>query len=253
MYWFKKNLFFSVVIRIGFEFYLQFYFTSLYNLRNIKFKDVTDYYSIAVSVVWQLLPLVLLISTMIVLCKFKKKYKQEGIKDSRVRILLEDFKDNRKYLMVDHILFMIRRIFLSFLIVFGWQNGAIQVCVFFLICLGVLLWKLLMRPYKSVLLNIQNILFEFILLWVIGIFGSFYKRSTELSNSGIPRLLGIIWFWLIWSWIIINYIIVLTQAISLSIQKCLKPIQNPNQILPKPNELNHENIKAKINIAGILF
>ena len=182
MYWFKKNLFFSVVFRIGFEFYLQFYFASLYNLRNIRFKDVTDYYSIAVSMVWQLLPLVLLISTMIILGKFKKKYTQDWIKESRSRILLEDFKDNKKYLMVDHILFMIRRILLSFLIVFGWQNGIIQVCTFFLICLGVLILKLFMRPYNSPLLNIQNISFEIILLAVIGIFGSFYKKINRTEQ-----------------------------------------------------------------------
>ena len=131
MYWFKKNLFFSIIIRIGFEFYLQFYFASLYNLRNFSFKDATEYYSITVSVVWQVLLLVLLLSTTIVLCKFKSKYKQEGLKDSRVRILLEDFKDNNKYLMVDHIIFMIRRILLSHIIVFGWSMGLYQVGVFF--------------------------------------------------------------------------------------------------------------------------
>lgn len=213
MYWFKKNLFFSIIIRIGFEFYLQFYFASLYNLRNFSFKDATEYYSITVSVVWQVLLLVLLLSTTIILCKFKSKYKQEGLKDSRVRILLEDFKDNNKYLMVDHIIFMIRRILLSHIIVFGWSMGLYQVGVFFWVCLFVLASKLFLRPYNSVMLNLQNILFEIILLFVISIFGYFYKSATELSDTGTPKLLGIVWFWLIWSLMIINYCFVAIQII----------------------------------------
>ena len=178
-------------MRVGFEFYLQFYFASLYNLRNASFEDTAEYYSVVVSVIWQVLLTVLLLAVIIVLFTFEKKYKEEGIKDSRVRILLEEFQDNKKYLMIDHIIFMLRRILLSFIIIYGWGHGLLQGCIFFTIWAVVLLSKLILRPFRIWILNVQNIVFEFILLFVIGILATFYDTGINIFT--------------IWDWVLNNY------------------------------------------------
>ena len=162
-------------MRVGFEVYLQFYFASLYNLRNASFEDFAEYFSVIVSIIWQILLVFLLISVFIILFKFKRNYNEEEIKDSRVHILLEEFKDNNKYLIVDHIIFLLRRTFLSILIIFGWGYGLFQGCIFFMICLGVLISKIVLRPFKSSILNVQGVVFEFILWIVIGLLASFYN------------------------------------------------------------------------------
>ena len=162
-------------MRVGFESFLQLYFASLYNLKNASFEDFAEYYSVVVSIIWQVLLTALLIAVTIILFTFNKNYDEDQIKDSRVGILLEEFKDNKKHLMIDHILFMLRRILLSALIVFGWEHGLFQGCLFFVVCVGVVISKIILWPFKNWILNLQSIIFEFILWIVIGLFASFYN------------------------------------------------------------------------------
>ena len=127
--------------------------------------------------IWQIILTILLISIFIILFKFNKNYKEKEIKNSRVFILLEEFKDNNKYLMVDHIIFLLRRSFLSILIIFGWGYGLFQGCIFFVICVGVLISKVVLRPFKNSILNVQGVVFESILWIVIGLLASFYNTA----------------------------------------------------------------------------
>ena len=226
-------------MRIGFEFYLQFYFASLYNLRNASFEDTAEVYSIIVSIVWQILLLTLLFSVVVVLFKFKKKYREEGIKESRVRILLEDFKDNKKIVMLDHVIFMLRRIFLSYLIIFGWGYGLTQAIIFLVVCILVLISKLILRPYKSSILNVQSIAFEFILCAVLWILCTFWDKSTEFSDSGSANTRGMACFGLVWSIMIISYIFTFILFVSYWCKR--KKQKNNVEVKPKI-DINTQNI-----------
>ena len=206
MHYFKQNFLFNIVFRFGFEFYLQLFFASAYNLYVYNDNDAAEKYSVFISVLWIILLMSILLTSILYLIIFRKNYTQEGIKNSRLRILLEDFKDNKKHLILDHIAFMIRRILLSFLIIFGWSHGFIQDIAFICICLVVVIMKICMRPFRYILLNIQDFIFEFVLLMVIGIFITFKEKSTLLSETGTPNILGIIWFSLVWFLMIINLI-----------------------------------------------
>ena len=183
LYWFKINFFFNIIFRVGFELYLQLYFASLYNLKNSSFEDIAEQFSFVVSIIWQVLVISFLIITIVILFRFKSKYTAEGIKESKVRIFLEEFQDNKKYLMIDHIIFMIRRILLSILIIFAWGNGLIQVCIFIIICALVLVSKLVFRPFKSLILNIQSFIFEIILLVILWFFASFNDTIINIVNK----------------------------------------------------------------------
>ena len=232
---------------MGFEVYLQLYFASLYNLRNASFKDFAEKFSIVVSVIWQVLLNTLLIAVVVVLFTFKKKYKEEEIKDSKVRILLEEFKDNKKHLIIDHIIFMLRRILLSVLIIYGWGHGIYQSLLFLLIWIGVLISKILLRPFKNWILNMQQVIFEFILWVVIGILSTFYDKSTEFSESKSANLRGMIWFGLVWSLMIISHIITLILLVSNCISK-KEPKKESSDVLPKGQENNQNSHKENSNL-----
>ena len=128
-----------------------------------------------------------------------------------MRIFLEEFQDNKKYLMIDHIIFMIRRILLSILIIFVWGNGLIQVCIFIIICALVLISKFIFRPFKSLILNIQSFIFEFILLVILWFFASFSDKSTELSDESGAYSRGVICFILVCSLMLTSFIFTCIQ------------------------------------------
>jgi hypothetical protein len=109
--------------------------------------------------------------------------------------------------MLDHLIFLIRRIILIFILIFGWGNGFYQASAFLLVCLFTLAFKLILRPYKETISNVQDVLFEMILWTVLVFFITFSTQASEFANSGKFLGLGIMWFFQIIFLIFINYLI----------------------------------------------
>ena len=204
MHAFKINFLFNIIIRFGFEFFLQLFFACCYNLYVFNNVDIAEKISTSISIIWLIILIILMVVVVSFMVSFRSNYTSEGIKKSRLRILLENYKENKKYLIVDHIAFILRRVFLSFLIIFGWGHGLVQDLIFIGICLAVLGMKLLLRPFRYILLNIQEAIFEIVLLIVLAIFASFNEKATLLSTTGAPHSLGIVWFSLVCFLMIIN-------------------------------------------------
>jgi len=109
--------------------------------------------------------------------------------------------------MIDHFIFLLRRLLLILLLIFRWKKGLQQTIILFSFWLLVLAWKLIVRPFRKVILNIQDALFEMFLSTIILIYFKFTNESTELSSSGNPHKLGVIWVTLVILMIFINFIV----------------------------------------------
>jgi hypothetical protein len=207
------------VFRTSFESFIDIGFASVYNTYNIRWESSLDYYSNAVAFVWIVIFVIEMISILIIYLKFNEHYSEESIKDSKVIILLENFKDGKKLCMLDHFIFFIRRGILIFILIFAWGNGLIQAYLFLVTCASVLAFKVIVRPFKNAILNVQDILFEIILSMVILLFATFKDPSSELADSGRFMVLGMICFALVISLIVINYTITLITTIKECVER----------------------------------
>ena len=77
----------------------------------------------------------------------------------------------------------------------------------------VIITKLYLRPFKTVTLNIQDMIYEMVLLTITIIFANFRKTDTELKTSGKPHILGWICFSLVSSIIFVHYFTLISTFI----------------------------------------
>lgn len=203
----KEDFLFNSVIRTSFESFLDIGFASAYNTYNIRWENEIDVYSNIVAFVWIALFAFELCSILIIYFNFDKHYSEETIKTSRIKVLLESFKNDRKICILDHFIFLVRRILLILILIFWWNHGFYQAWLFLLVWVLVLASKLILRPYNAPILNVQDILFEAILWTVLVLFITFSTQASELANSGKFLILGIMCFAQIIFLILINYTI----------------------------------------------
>ena len=199
----KDEIFFGTVFRVVFEVFLDLLFASAYNTYNMSWNHKLDYYSNIVSFIW----LFLLLSAWAVTLVFYFWVKARQMnKSSKMKILFEDFKEGNKSVILDSFVFFMRRAALVAILIFGHNHGFIQALLFLIVWVGVLVFKVVVRPFEKSLLNFQDIVFELILIAILGIFITFKNESTELANSGRPKKLGTISFILVIMIILVNYI-----------------------------------------------
>jgi hypothetical protein len=187
----RDQFFFNTLFRMFYEAFLDILFASVYNIYNIKWEEGgLDIYSNVVA-----LFCIFIFTTMFLVVPVYYYFNRSSTKPLvRLKMLMEDYKPEKRYLMMDHFIFMLRRAILISVIVFGWNHGFVQVSIFSISCIGVLVWKIIARPFESTLLNIQEIIFEFFISVIIVIFISFSGKSTELVKSGPPHFVGMICF-----------------------------------------------------------
>ena len=97
------------------------------------------------------------------------------------------------------------------------HSGLIQSLSFNAMSIWILIYLIVARPYLSKVTNIQETLYELIIIIIVFIFLSYTNKSTEFANSGFPSFLGWIWIGLVISTIIINYI---SQIVSINYLFC---------------------------------
>lgn len=213
MHQIKDDIFFNLLIRIIIEAFLDLFFAAVYNTETMTWNNTMDYYSNFVGFMWLILLAAFTAMLCIVIIKFPKKYNQQSIRNSRFRVLAEEFKNNNKLTMLDYITFLFRRAFLCLLIIYAWTHGFLQSMVFFGACLLLIISKLILRPYRHTIMNIQDIIFETLILAICAIFATFTDPEMELTTKGIPNVLGWICFVLVISVVIINYLLLGGSAI----------------------------------------
>ena len=197
----KNNVFFNHIIRVEFEWFLWLFFAALYNTYSMTFDNATDYYANIVGFIWLILLSFLLVLVIVIMLNHNPNI--SIIK--RFSILFKDFKEEKKIWYLVHVMFMLRRMFLSFLIVFGYQHGLIQWVIFLIIWILVVVLKTIIRPYKDILSNIHDLIMEIVLLCLVIIFTTFYDKATEFADHGWAQVIGWIWFSMIVFLVMINY------------------------------------------------
>jgi len=85
-----------------------------------------DYYSNIVAFIWIFISVMIPLLILIVLWNYPKQYTEESLEKARFKVLLEDFKDDKKVNMIDHFIFILRRIGLTLIVVFRWNHGLQQ-------------------------------------------------------------------------------------------------------------------------------
>lgn len=190
----KNEFLFGTVIRTTFEVYLEVFFAAVLNLNDRGLANSTQVYSAVVAVLWFVLLNVVLLVVAGAWCWFPKDYTQESVSGSRLAVLLRDFKDGKRACLLEHVLFILRRQLLVYLIVFGWQHGLLQIISFVIVSVITLLAKIWVRPYKSVLIGAQDIVFEALLCTVLVISIAFGSRSSEMVKLGAYHTLGVACF-----------------------------------------------------------
>ena len=180
------------------------FFSALYNIVNIKWENSVDVYSNIVAFVWGFLLTGIFISIPLVYWCWSKKLNSDNGKLSG---LFEDYKAGKKVYMLDHFIFLCRRLILACVLIFGWNHGLIQTITFLLTWLCVCVWKVIMKPFDRTILNVQEWLFEFSLIIIVSIFLRFQNKVTELSGEGVPNILGFVWLVLVIFMILINWVV----------------------------------------------
>ena len=200
----KDGLFFGTIYRIVFEVFLEVFFASAYTLYEMNWNTSIDLYANIVSFIW----IVILFSFwmfILIYYMYANPLSLRKSSQSRFKILFEDFKE-RKICILNSFVFFLQRFILILILIFGWNHGYKQAVSFFFVWIGVLAFKILLRPYQQTLVNVQEIIFEFILWVIIGIFITFKDPKSHFADSGRPNTKGIICFALISSIVILNYI-----------------------------------------------
>ncbi|CAI2382438.1 unnamed protein product [Moneuplotes crassus] len=237
----KSEILFNSAYKIFEELFIDLCFITLYHLKNIRWENWLDYYGNSVAFVWTLIILSVIMFLPFYYVLFPKIYSAESIAKFRLKVLINDYKENRKICMCNSILFIFRRAVMVWIVILGWNNGWKQVILFSLICFILIVFKIIVKPYKNTILNLQDILFEFIILGLSLTFMEFTNKSTELAKTGRPHLIGMIGFCLVIMLCVLNYVFTFT----ILVKHCrVKPLKK-QKIKPKKKPFH----KFSINFA----
>jgi len=177
---------------------------------------------------------------------YPERYTIQEIKLSRVGILYQDMKEHNKNLILDHVFFLCQRLILVILLLFevdyfsftkhSLTRGEIQLIIFVGCCILFCIWKVIWRPYNSVVLNIQDISFELFFTTIIIIYFKFNSIKSQLVSTGVAHRYGLACVILVYMMVAINMIVSLyfwIQRLKQCKQRKVIKKQLPIPIIPK--------------------
>ena len=126
----KRGIFFGSIIRTLLEVFIDVFFASLYNTVTMTWNNSMNIYSNVVGFCWIVIFTLFIIVICIAIIKFPSEYDEKVVESHKFGTLAEDLKESKKICMVDTLIFLLRRIIISFIIIFGWNHGFIQVIWF---------------------------------------------------------------------------------------------------------------------------
>ena len=210
----NSRFLFNTLFRMLFEMFLNVWFAGIFNVYHMNWNTTTNRYSNIVAFVWLFIMLAFIFTVLTVYNYYPETYTVQQINKSKIRILYQDFYENNKHLILDHVFFLLRRLLLIVLIIFkvdyffflnhSLTQGQMQSIIFLGGWVFILLWKLIMRPYNNIILNIQDISFEMFFSTIIYIYYQFNSVESQLVISGKYHRLGVAWVILIWMMVAVN-------------------------------------------------
>ncbi|CAI2381355.1 unnamed protein product [Moneuplotes crassus] len=239
----STTMLFNTFIRIIFEVFLDVCFASIYNIYDLQWQTYLDYYSNIVALFWLFIFAITLLSLPIIyFCTPSNRPKVHP----RVKVLFEDFKPSSRFYMLDHVVFMLRRLLFVGTIIFGWNHGILQASILSVSSVGVLTWKIVVRPYKRAVVNFQEALFEASFTIISLIYLRFTKENDELSDSRSTHIFGIVCVILVFKMILINIIVTFSDYFSSAKESCSKrSVRDKLSHHPKITRYTCERQRAK--------
>lgn len=231
-------MFFNNMYRLCIEVFLEVCFSSVYNVYTMQWGSTVDIYSNIVAFIFIVLFSILVFSIPMLYLLYPSKNFFYSFKMSRFSILLDEYKLKR-FLMLDHFIFFARRFVLISVIIFRWEFGLLQTLIFLTSWIGVLVWKIIARPFNKMLMNIQDLMFEFFLTLIIAFYLNFINSRTELATSGAPHIQGII--------CVILIICLVFLGVSLTIMIFISNCREKRRNAKIKQKLRTENNKLEVN------
>ena len=141
-----------------------------------------------------------------------KEVNEEYINKSKIKVLYENLKTNKSG-MTSHLVFNICRILLVTIVLSLHQKGVLQINLFMIVIIGVLAFKIVFKPFKTKLMNIQDIIGYFLIFCILLAYYNLIDKSTELATSGRGYIVGVICLTLIATLIFYFYVFLLIALI----------------------------------------
>ena len=224
-----QSFFFNGILRFFFEISLPILFAWIYNLANAKWDNGIYLYSSIISCIWAILFLLLIILIIFKYNLHSNQYLEEVEGKKKLGIFVKDFKDNYKISILDHLVFILRRIIFWLLLVFAQNHGLVQLIIMTCLCSGVLIWKIIIRPYKCMRTNFFNVIFEMFLWTILVIFFQFKDSKTKNTQKGFPNQLGYICIGLVFVILALGFMLNLYDWIS----SCFKRKEKRSELVFK--------------------
>ena len=151
--------------------------------------------------------------------------------------------------MTSHLVFIFFRALLVAIVLLLHERGALQVNWCTIIVIALLIFKIIFEPYKSKLMNVQDIIGHFLILSIWITYYNMLDKSTELATSGKGYILGVICLSIIAIMILNFYLFMIIAVVYSRIRKrnksyLVKPYKNDSQI---SKFLNFHNVLLKVS------
>lgn len=119
----------------------------------------------------------------------------------------------RKHAMIVHVIFVIFRWFLIFLVLFFHEHPFIQLVLFLSSLVVVIIIKIIIRPYNTQIKNVQDCFGTMLIFSMALLYLSFLKTPTELVTKGKGRIFG--WVCISVIFMIISYFYIFAAIVLL--------------------------------------
>jgi hypothetical protein len=209
--WFAKRLLnvrqngWNLLLRTGMEVYVELLLWSLLNLKQVSMDNPTDKNSTTLAYICLAMWVVFAIVVFCIWLVGYKYLKDPQQYNNKVGTLTEGLK-TKKWSMLEHLFFLVRRTVLVILVVFGESVNTLQLWIFAALWIIVLAFEILVQPFQHKSLNVQNIITEGLLLTLVFLFFGFLKKDTELITSGYGAVIGHIWVAVVISIVLLHYV-----------------------------------------------
>ena len=132
----------------------------------MDFRNNADITSTFTSFVFIALLVILSIVIFCVSIFAQKSYDKYSLETSKIKSLYDDMESGNKFALSSHAVFIALRITLISLALFGRGHGFIQNCLFMVVLVGVIMFKVKVQPFDDKLKNLQDVI-GYILLLVL--------------------------------------------------------------------------------------
>ena len=214
-----RTMFSSILIRVGYEIFLDWAFCSVLNIMNMGFKNNSDSLSTVTSLLFIVLLVILSIVIFCVSIFAKKTYDKKAVEKSKIKSLYDDMKSGNKFALSSHTVFIALRVTLISLTLFCRGQGMIQNLSFMVALITVILFKLKVKPFDDKLKNLQDVIGYMLLLTLWVIYFKYLDGDYELCDTPKWRITAYICLTVIAAMVLYFYVFAIIAGINGWIKK----------------------------------